>query len=212
MIQITRTNICGSDLHMYEGRTDMDTGRVLGHENMGRVVEVGPAVEKVKVGDMVCVPFNVACGHCRNCERGLHELLPGRQPRPADRRRCLRVRGYGPVERRAGGIPAGAVGRLQLPAAARGRHGQAERLRHGRRHLPDRVSRDRDGERRTGRLRGDLRRRSGRADGGLLGDPQERPQGHGGRSPPRPAGAGREDRRDPDRRLEGISRSSRSWS
>ena len=70
IIQITRTNICGSDLHMFEGRTDMESGRVLGHENMGRVAEIGPAVEKLKVGDMVCVPFNVACGHCRNCERG----------------------------------------------------------------------------------------------------------------------------------------------
>jgi glutathione-independent formaldehyde dehydrogenase len=71
VIQIIRTNICGSDLHMYEGRTDMEPGRVLGHENLGRVTEVGPAVERIKVGDMVCVPFNVACGHCENCERGL---------------------------------------------------------------------------------------------------------------------------------------------
>jgi glutathione-independent formaldehyde dehydrogenase len=70
VIQVTRTNICGSDLHMYEGRTDMEPGRVLGHENMGRVVSVGHAVDQVKVGDMVCVPFNVACGHCENCERG----------------------------------------------------------------------------------------------------------------------------------------------
>jgi glutathione-independent formaldehyde dehydrogenase len=70
VIQVTRTNICGSDLHMYEGRTDMEPGRVLGHENVGRVVSVGHAVDQVKVGDMVCVPFNVACGHCENCERG----------------------------------------------------------------------------------------------------------------------------------------------
>jgi glutathione-independent formaldehyde dehydrogenase len=71
VVQITRTNICGSDLHMYEGRTDIEPGRVLGHENVGRVVEVGAAVEQVKVGDMVCLPFNIACGHCENCERGL---------------------------------------------------------------------------------------------------------------------------------------------
>jgi glutathione-independent formaldehyde dehydrogenase len=70
VVQITRTNICGSDLHMYEGRTDMEPGRVLGHESMGRVVEVGPAVEQVRVGDMVVLPFNVACGHCANCEAG----------------------------------------------------------------------------------------------------------------------------------------------
>ncbi len=71
VVQITRTNICGSDLHMYEGRTDIEAGRVLGHENMGRVVETGPAVEQLRPGDMVAVPFNVACGHCPNCERGL---------------------------------------------------------------------------------------------------------------------------------------------
>jgi glutathione-independent formaldehyde dehydrogenase len=71
VIQIIRTNIGGSDLHMYEGRTDMEPGRVLGHENLGRVTEVGPAVERIRVGDRVCVPFNVACGRCENCERGL---------------------------------------------------------------------------------------------------------------------------------------------
>lgn len=71
LIRITSTNICGSDLHMYEGRTDMEEGRVLGHENLGEVIEVGDAVEHVKVGDWVCLPFNVSCGYCKNCERGL---------------------------------------------------------------------------------------------------------------------------------------------
>jgi alcohol dehydrogenase-like protein len=55
---------------MYEGRTNVDPGTVFGHENLGEVIEVGPAVERIKVGGMVCVPFNVACGYCRNCERG----------------------------------------------------------------------------------------------------------------------------------------------
>src|SRR5580692_5477955 len=68
LVKITATNICGSDLHMYEGRTDFEEGRVFGHENLGEVIEVGDAVEKVQVGDMISVPFNVACGHCRNCE------------------------------------------------------------------------------------------------------------------------------------------------
>jgi glutathione-independent formaldehyde dehydrogenase len=71
LVKITHTNICGSDLHMYEGRTDMESGRVLGHENLGRVVEVGSGVDRVKVGDWVCLPFNISCGTCRNCERGL---------------------------------------------------------------------------------------------------------------------------------------------
>ena len=71
LVRITTTNICGSDLHMYEGRTDMEPGRVLGHENLGEVIEVGSAVERFKVGDMACLPFNIACGFCANCERGL---------------------------------------------------------------------------------------------------------------------------------------------
>lgn len=71
LVRITTTNICGSDLHMYEGRTSMETGRILGHENMGEVIAVGKAVDRVKVGDMVCLPFNIGCGFCESCERGL---------------------------------------------------------------------------------------------------------------------------------------------
>src|ERR1700761_3701083 len=71
LVRITTTNICGSDLHMYEGRTDMEAGRILGHENLGQVAEVGSAVVKIKVGDWVCLPFNIGCGFCRNCEAGL---------------------------------------------------------------------------------------------------------------------------------------------
>src|SRR6201995_3956575 len=82
IVQITRTNICGSDLHMYEGRTDIEPGRVLGHENMGRVAEGGSAVEQLSAGDMVAVPFNVACGHCQNCERGLTNYCLVANPDP----------------------------------------------------------------------------------------------------------------------------------
>jgi glutathione-independent formaldehyde dehydrogenase len=70
LVKITSTNICGSDLHMYEGRTDVEKGKVLGHENLGQVAEVGEAVNRIKIGDMVCLPFNISCGFCRNCERG----------------------------------------------------------------------------------------------------------------------------------------------
>jgi glutathione-independent formaldehyde dehydrogenase len=70
LIRITTTNICGSDLHMYEGRTTVEAGKVLGHENMGIVTEVGPGVQFTKVGDRVSVPFNIACGTCANCQRG----------------------------------------------------------------------------------------------------------------------------------------------
>lgn len=71
IVRITATNICGSDLHMYEGRTDVEPGKILGHENLGEVVEVGDAVAAVRRGDRVCLPFNICCGYCKNCERGL---------------------------------------------------------------------------------------------------------------------------------------------
>jgi threonine dehydrogenase-like Zn-dependent dehydrogenase len=71
LVEITTTNICGSDLHMYEGRTDVEKGKVLGHENLGKVIEVGNAVDTINVGDYVCLPFNIGCGFCDNCERGL---------------------------------------------------------------------------------------------------------------------------------------------
>jgi glutathione-independent formaldehyde dehydrogenase len=71
LVRITATNICGSDLHMYDGRTEVEPGQVLGHENLGEVIEIGKAVDRIKVGDLVCLPFNVSCGFCENCERGL---------------------------------------------------------------------------------------------------------------------------------------------
>ncbi|RSN17091.1 aldehyde dehydrogenase [Streptomyces sp. WAC 01325] len=83
IVKITSTNICGSDLHMYEGRTSFETGRSLGHENLGEVAEVGPAVSKVKVGDYVVLPFNIACGFCKQCEQGLTNYCLTMQPEPS---------------------------------------------------------------------------------------------------------------------------------
>ncbi|AKF51583.1 aldehyde dehydrogenase [Pseudomonas syringae] len=71
LVRVTSTNICGSDLHMYEGRTSFETGRIFGHENLGQVIEVGAGVDRIKVGDWVCLPFNIGCGFCENCEKGL---------------------------------------------------------------------------------------------------------------------------------------------
>ena len=82
LVRITSTNICGSDLHMYEGRTDFEEGRIFGHENVGEVIEVGEAVEKVRVGDMISAPFNVSCGHCENCEHGLTNYCLYANPDP----------------------------------------------------------------------------------------------------------------------------------
>ena len=68
IVKIICTNICGSDQHMVRGRTTAPTGMVLGHEITGEVIEAGRDVEFIHVGDLVSVPFNVACGRCRTCK------------------------------------------------------------------------------------------------------------------------------------------------
>ena len=70
ILKCAATNICGSDQHMVRGRTTAPAGLVLGHEITGEVVEVGPGVEFIKVGDVCSVPFNISCGRCRNCKEG----------------------------------------------------------------------------------------------------------------------------------------------
>ncbi|MEU0965975.1 glutathione-independent formaldehyde dehydrogenase [Streptomyces sp. NPDC005917] len=70
LVRVTSTAICGSDLHMYEGRTAAEPGIVFGHENLGIVEEVGSGVVSLSKGDRVVMPFNVACGFCKNCLAG----------------------------------------------------------------------------------------------------------------------------------------------
>ena len=70
ILKIVTTNICGSDQHMVRGRTTAPKGLVLGHEITGEVLEAGRDVEYIKKGDLVSVPFNIACGRCRNCKEG----------------------------------------------------------------------------------------------------------------------------------------------
>ncbi|MCF0068891.1 formaldehyde dehydrogenase, glutathione-independent [Dyadobacter sp. CY261] len=70
ILKIVSTNICGSDQHMVRGRTTAPAGLVLGHEITGIVIEAGRDVEFIQVGDLVSVPFNIACGRCRNCKEG----------------------------------------------------------------------------------------------------------------------------------------------
>ena len=70
ILKIVTTNICGSDQHMVRGRTTAPQGLVLGHEITGEVIEAGRDVEFIKKGDLVSVPFNIACGRCRNCKEG----------------------------------------------------------------------------------------------------------------------------------------------
>jgi glutathione-independent formaldehyde dehydrogenase len=70
ILKVVTTNICGSDQHMVRGRTTAPHGLILGHEITGEVIEAGRDVEFIKVGDLVSVPFNIACGRCRNCKAG----------------------------------------------------------------------------------------------------------------------------------------------
>jgi len=70
ILKIVSTNICGSDQHMVRGRTTAPEGLILGHEITGLVIEAGRDVEFIKTGDLVSVPFNIACGRCRNCKAG----------------------------------------------------------------------------------------------------------------------------------------------
>ncbi|MEU4292234.1 formaldehyde dehydrogenase, glutathione-independent [Kribbella sp. NPDC026596] len=70
ILKVVASNICGSDQHMVRGRTTAPPGLALGHEITGEVVEVGRDVEFIKVGDLVSVPFNIACGRCINCKEG----------------------------------------------------------------------------------------------------------------------------------------------
>lgn len=104
IVKITTTAICGSDLHTYEGRTPAQPGLVMGHENMGIVESVGPAVQSIRQGDRVVLPFNIGCGFCFNCVRG---FVSG----------CLTVN------------PQSAGGGYGYPGLGPYRGGQAERLR-----------------------------------------------------------------------------------
>ena len=84
VLRVTSSAICGTDLHMYDGRTGATPGLVFGHEPLGVVEQAGPAVEMVKPGDRVVIPTHLYCGVCVNCARGLSAA-------------CLRVRpgGFG---------------------------------------------------------------------------------------------------------------------
>ena len=82
IIKVTSTAICGSDLHLYKVLGPyLHPGDVLGHETMGIVEEVGSEAGDLKVGDRVVVPFNISCGTCWMCSRGLHSQCETTQNR-----------------------------------------------------------------------------------------------------------------------------------
>lgn len=83
ILRIVATNICGSDLHIYRGSFPVPQGMVMGHEMTGEVIEVGPDVEFLSEGDLVSVPFNVACGRCRNCRARRTDVCETTNPKVA---------------------------------------------------------------------------------------------------------------------------------
>jgi threonine dehydrogenase-like Zn-dependent dehydrogenase len=113
IVRITSTAICGSDLHLYElFGPFIDAGDILGHEPMGVVVDVGSGVTSLKVGDRVVVPFNIACGHCFMCERGLQSQCETTQNR--DQGTGAALFGYTKLY---GQVPGGQAEYLRVPLA-----------------------------------------------------------------------------------------------
>lgn len=116
IVQITSTAICGSDLHLYNGfMAGMQKGDVVGHEFMGRIVEVGPDVRDLKVGDRVVVAFPISCGRCWYCKREEFSLCDNTNPNAAM------------AEKIFGHAPAGIFGYSHLMGGYAG--GQAEFVR-----------------------------------------------------------------------------------
>jgi threonine dehydrogenase-like Zn-dependent dehydrogenase len=113
IVKITSTNICGSDLHLYETLGPfMDRGDILGHEPMGIVQEVGSEVGDLKVGDRVVLPFQISCGHCWMCRQGLYTQCETTQVR--DQGSGAALFGYSKLY---GQVPGGQAEYLRVPQA-----------------------------------------------------------------------------------------------
>ncbi|MER6578827.1 zinc-dependent alcohol dehydrogenase [Nonomuraea sp. NPDC001023] len=116
IVRVTSTAICGSDLHLVDGYIPtVKKGDVLGHEFMGEVVEVGPGVHNLRVGDRVVVPFPIACGACFACQDGLYSVCENSNPNA------------GMAEKLMGHAPAGIFGYSHMLGGFPG--GQAEYVR-----------------------------------------------------------------------------------
>lgn len=120
IVQVTSTAICGSDLHLYNGfMPTMEKGDILGHEFMGVVVEIGPEVQRLKVGDRVAVPFCISCGACSHCLRQEWSVCDNTNPNAA---MAEAVFGYSPAglfgySHLTGGYPGGQAQYVRVPFA-----------------------------------------------------------------------------------------------
>jgi threonine dehydrogenase-like Zn-dependent dehydrogenase len=120
IVRISSTAICGSDLHLYSGFVPtMKKGDVLGHEFMGEVVEVGPDVHRLRVGDRVVVPFPIACGACASCRQGLFSVCENSNPNAAIAEKLM---GHSPAgvygySHMLGGYPGGQAQYARVPFA-----------------------------------------------------------------------------------------------
>ena len=113
IIRVTSTNICGSDLHLYEVLgAFMAPGDVLGHEAMGVVEEVGKEIDNLKAGDRIVIPFNISCGHCFMCGNGLQSQCETTQNR--DQGTGASLFGYSKLY---GEVPGGQAEYLRVPQA-----------------------------------------------------------------------------------------------
>jgi threonine dehydrogenase-like Zn-dependent dehydrogenase len=113
IVRITSTAICGSDLHLYEVLgMFIDEGDILGHEPMGIVEEVGSEVKHIQPGDRVVIPFNISCGHCFMCDRGLFAQCETTQVRDQDKGASL----FG-FTKLYGQVPGGQAEFLRVPQA-----------------------------------------------------------------------------------------------
>jgi len=120
IVKITSTAICGSDLHLYNGFVPtMKSGDILGHEFMGEIVETGPAVKNLNVGDRVVVPFPIACGACALCRKGLFSTCENTNPNAW---MAEKLWGYSPAgvfgySHMLGGYPGGQAEYARVPFA-----------------------------------------------------------------------------------------------
>src|SRR4051794_34808850 len=117
VVRVTSSALCGSDLHMYDGRTGATAGLVLGHEPLGVVERVGRGVETITAGMRVVLPTHVYCGTCAMCARGLSAACL--RARPDGARRRVRLRRHGSLSRGSGAAGACAVGRCELHPPSR---------------------------------------------------------------------------------------------